>query len=127
MLTDDLTGEPADETVRFALDGHDYEMELNAANAAALRRILSPYADAGRAISTGPRTSRGRGKSRVRVAGVKPAGFTAAGNGPGLSADRRAAIREWAKTQPQFAGINSRGRLPVAVIAAYDTAHGGHS
>jgi hypothetical protein len=34
-LEDDLTGGPANQTVRFALDGTDYEIDLSAKNAAA--------------------------------------------------------------------------------------------
>jgi hypothetical protein len=36
-LEDDLTGGPAEETV-FAFEGTDYEIDLNAKNAAALRK-----------------------------------------------------------------------------------------
>lgn len=53
-LSDDLDGSDADETVKFALDGRSYEIDLNKKNAAALRRALKPYVDAGR--STGRRT-----------------------------------------------------------------------
>lgn len=41
-LEDDLTGGPADETVRFAVDGTDYEIDLSAKNAAALGKLLAP-------------------------------------------------------------------------------------
>ena len=34
VLEDDLTGGPAEQTVRFAFDGTDYEIDLNAKNAA---------------------------------------------------------------------------------------------
>jgi nucleoid-associated protein Lsr2 len=33
-LEDDLTGGPANQTVRFAVDGTDYEIDLSAKNAA---------------------------------------------------------------------------------------------
>ncbi len=39
-LTDDLDGSEADETIMFALDGAGYEIDLNAKNAAALRKAL---------------------------------------------------------------------------------------
>ncbi|WP_326947264.1 Lsr2 dimerization domain-containing protein [Amycolatopsis sp. NBC_01307] len=47
-VLDDLTGEAAGETVGFALDGIDYDIDLSFANAEALRVLLQRYADAGR-------------------------------------------------------------------------------
>jgi hypothetical protein len=51
-LTDDISGAeiPAGrgETVTFSLDGRSYEIDLTAKNANALRKVLSPYIDAGR-------------------------------------------------------------------------------
>ena len=41
VLVDDVDGGPADETVQFALDGVSYEIDLNAANATALREALA--------------------------------------------------------------------------------------
>jgi hypothetical protein len=43
VLEDDLTGGPAEQTVRFALDGTNYETDLNAKNAAAFGTQLAPY------------------------------------------------------------------------------------
>ena len=40
ILEDDLTGGPAKHTVRFAFDGTDYEIDLNAKNAAAFGKQL---------------------------------------------------------------------------------------
>ena len=57
-VLDDLTGEPAAETVGFGLDGLDYEIDLSAHNAAALREIFDPYVANGR--RTGAASS-GRG------------------------------------------------------------------
>ena len=42
-LEDDLDGGPADETVRFGLGGAEYEIDLSAKNAAALRKRLAPF------------------------------------------------------------------------------------
>ena len=42
-LEDDLDGGPADETVRFGLDGVDYEIDLNKPNARAFRRQLASF------------------------------------------------------------------------------------
>jgi hypothetical protein len=58
QVLDDLTGEPAAETVGFGLDGIDYDIDLSFANAEALRGFLQRYADAGR--RTGGRKNRPR-------------------------------------------------------------------
>jgi hypothetical protein len=50
-LTDDLDGSDADETIRFALDGKSYEVDLNKKNASALRRALRPYVEGGRSAA----------------------------------------------------------------------------
>ena len=54
-LTDDLDGSDADETVRFALDGKSYEVDLSAANATKLRDALKPYMEKGRGTGASPR------------------------------------------------------------------------
>ena len=42
VLEDDLTGGPAEQTVRLAFDGTDHEIDLNAKNAAAFGKQLAP-------------------------------------------------------------------------------------
>ena len=49
VLVDDLDGTEATETVTFGLDGTTYEIDLNDANAAALREALSLSREACRA------------------------------------------------------------------------------
>ena len=48
LLIDDLDGGEADGTVRFGLDGTDYEIDLSAKHAEALRKALAPYLGAAR-------------------------------------------------------------------------------
>ena len=43
VLVDDLDGSEAAETISFGLDGTNYEIDLNDANASALREALSGY------------------------------------------------------------------------------------
>jgi hypothetical protein len=57
-VLDDLTGEPAAETVGFGIDGIDYDIDLSFVNADALRELLQRYVDAGR--RTGGRKRRPR-------------------------------------------------------------------
>jgi hypothetical protein len=88
-LEDDLDGGPADETVRFGVDGSDYEIDLSAKNAAALRRKLAPFIEHARKAGRGARrrpgvphqagsaaaiSGRGRktGASRSANAGASP-------------------------------------------------------
>jgi Lsr2 len=47
-LTDDFDGSDADETVRFALDGKSYEIDVNRLNAARLREALKPFIERAR-------------------------------------------------------------------------------
>ena len=99
-LVDDLDGGDADETVKFALDGVQYEIDLSSANAAKLRDAFASYVRAG--------TKVGRG-------GVVIGGRAARGRG-GATADREQnkAIREWAKKAGK--DISDRGRIPQEIV-----------
>ena len=55
-LSDDIDGSDADETVRFALDGKTYEIDLSASNASKLRGALRPYIEKARADGGGGRS-----------------------------------------------------------------------
>jgi hypothetical protein len=51
-LVDDLDGSsPADETVRFAIDGTEYEIDLADVHAAELRSALNMYVGAARRVN----------------------------------------------------------------------------
>jgi hypothetical protein len=50
-LVDDLDGSsPADETIRFSVDGSEYEIDLSARHAAEFRSVLNVYVGAARKI-----------------------------------------------------------------------------
>jgi len=51
-LTDDLDGSEAAETVRFSLDGRQFEIDPNDKNAAKLRKALAPYVAGGCRLGT---------------------------------------------------------------------------
>ena len=51
VLVDDLDGQPADETVQFALDGRHYEIDLSAEHAKELRGQLKSYIRKARAVA----------------------------------------------------------------------------
>ncbi|WP_410644802.1 histone-like nucleoid-structuring protein Lsr2 [Amycolatopsis sp. lyj-346] len=84
QVLDDLTGEPAAETVGFGLDGIDYDIDLSFTNAEALRGLLQRYADAGR--RTGGRRSRPRIVPGAKKTPPKPAA-------PAKAAPARAAAK----------------------------------
>ena len=54
VLEDDIDGGPAYETVRFALDGSAYEIDLSKKHAKAFRRKLAPFIDHARKAGRGP-------------------------------------------------------------------------
>ncbi|SDM66335.1 Lsr2 protein [Geodermatophilus siccatus] len=97
VLVDDLTDEAADTTVRFGLDGRDYEIDLTEANASELREVLSRYVKAARKLSKS-----GRPVTRTQSK-VDPA-----------------AVRAWAKANG--IEVNERGRIKAEVVEQYRAA-----
>lgn len=104
VLVDDIDGSDATQTVAFGLDGASYEIDVNDANAAALREALAPYVGHARKV--------GRGGG-----GAKRSGRAAAAAG-GASAKE---IREWARANGH--AVPERGRIPADVREAYDAAN----
>ena len=106
VLTDDLDGGEAEETVKFGLDGVQYEIDLSGKNASKIRDTLAPYVAASRKV--------GRG-------GVVPGGRAAAARGRtgGAAADRdqNRAIREWA--QGKGIKVSDRGRIKQEIVDRY--------
>ncbi|MET3923438.1 Lsr2 family protein [Arthrobacter sp. UYEF20] len=96
ILIDDLDGGAADETVTFALDGAGHEIDLSAANAAALRSLLAPYISAGR-----------KAKGTAGTAARRPGGAAARS----LDAGR---IRRWAIGNGYQ--MASRGPIPDRIV-----------
>ncbi len=94
VLTDDLSGGPATETVRFGLDGRHYEVDLSDKNAAALRRALAKYVEVGRR------------DHRMHVGKRKHHG----------DVDPRL-VRQWAAENG--IDVSARGRVPIDVIEQY--------
>ena len=103
-LTDDTNGKPADETVTFGLDGREYEIELTAKNAAALRKAFDVYVAHGR-----------------RIGGRRPRSAGASGPARSKSDLDTKAVREWANNNGHK--VSERGRIPSSVIDAYQAAH----
>lgn len=112
VMHDDLTGGKAAETVSFALDGNAYEIDLNKRNAAALRKAIGVYIDAGRPA---PKVTRRR--RAARTAATKT-GRPAKNAGPS-----QADIRTWATEHG--IDVSARGRISNAVRDQYIAAQAG--
>ena len=102
LFIDDLDGSAAEGTVRFGLDGTEYEIDLNAEHAQALRDALARYVRAARRAAGGARRPARGGR---RAGGV---GSTE--------------VREWAKAQG--IEVKDRGRVPAELVARFKAATG---
>ena len=60
LFIDDIDGSEAEGTVRFALDGIDYGIDLSAAHSQALRNSLQTFIAHARKVGGARRTARGR-------------------------------------------------------------------
>lgn len=105
-MVDDLDGGEANQTVPFALDGVDYEIDLSDENANDLRDALYRYTESGRRVG---------GRKRRTAAGSR------AETGESLTEKRQRnqTIREWGKAN-DFPDLADRGRIPAEVIEAYE-------
>jgi hypothetical protein len=104
LFIDDIDGSEAEGTVRFALDGTDYEIDLNTKHADALRKALARYIDAAR---------RGSGAAR------RPARSGRRSAASGLNTTE---VREWAKAQG--IEVKDRGRVPAELVVKFRAATG---
>ena len=104
LFIDDLDGSAAEGTVRFGLDGAEYEIDLNARHAQELRDALARYAGAAR---------------RVGGAARRPARGARGGSASGLNTTE---VREWAKAQG--IEVKDRGRVPAELVVKFKAATG---
>lgn len=100
-LIDDLSGEKADETVNFALDGVAYEIDLSAENAEKIREEIGSWVEKAR-----------------RVGGRRSRGTSTASR----SSSDSARIRTWAREAGYE--VPDRGRISATIRKAYEDAHG---
>ena len=105
LFVDDIDGSEAEGTIRFGLDGTEYEIDLNAKHAQQLRDALARYIAAARRTSASTRQS-------VRSRRKAPA-----------SAVNTSEVREWAKTQG--IDVKDRGRIPAELVVKFKAATGG--
>lgn len=106
QLVDDIDStslaEGEGETVQFALDGTDYEIDLSDENAKKLRDALTDYVSAARTVAKARKT--------------KSTGTAA--NRPKRDL---AAIRAWARAEGHK--ISDRGRIPGSIIEDFEAAN----
>jgi hypothetical protein len=102
-LIDDLDGKAADESITFALDGTQYEIDLSKKNAQRLRDAFAPFLTAGTKVGRGGVVTSRNGHSR---------------GGPARTdRDQNRAIREWA--QARGIDVSDRGRIKQETIDRY--------
>ena len=102
LFIDDLDGSEAEGTIRFGLDGTEYEIDLNAEHAQALRDVLARYVHAARRAGGGARRP-ARGGRRASAGGVDST-----------------EVREWAKAQG--IEVKDRGRIPAELVVKFKAA-----
>lgn len=108
QLVSDLSGEVIEDgdgrTVRFALEGATYEIDLTHAESDQLHAALAPFIAAGRSV--------GRG-----VGSSSPAASRSRGRGP----QELAEIRAWLRDRGHE--VSDRGRIRADLLALYDAEH----
>lgn len=108
QLVDDLDGvalaEGEGETVFFSIDGNDFEIDLSTDHARLFRAATKKYVDAARVASKKGRQSSGR-RTAASTSGSSPKRDLPA-------------IRAWAASNGYE--VSERGRIPNAVLEAYD-------
>ena len=108
VLIDDLDESEASTTLRYAVDGQEYEIDLSTKNAEKFRTTLALYIENSRPAKRRPSLHAAAGRSTRR-------------RGGGASGrDDLPLIRAWGV---QGAWVSSQGRIRKEVIDAYDEAH----
>ena len=105
LFIDDIDGGEAEGTVRFGLDGTEYEIDLSAKNADALRNAVARYVDAARRTPGSAARRPGRSGRRASVNGLNTT-----------------EVREWAKAQG--IEVKDRGRVPAELVVKFKAATG---
>jgi hypothetical protein len=103
LFIDDIDGGEAERTVRFGLDGAEYEIDLSTKHNEELRAALGTYVTHARKVAGTARRGAGRG-------GRKP------------SSVDTVAVRAWAREKGY--DIKDRGRVPADLVVKYQAANG---
>jgi hypothetical protein len=106
-LLDDIDGSEAGETLKFGLDGTNYEIDVNEKHADQLRRSLAKFILSAR---------------RLGRSGVTPGRRRQAAVPTRSDRAQNQAIRAWAKLKK--IQLSDRGRIPATVIEQYQAEAG---
>jgi Lsr2 len=109
VLTDDLDGSEATQTISYTINGQEYEIDLSEENVQRFHEALEPYVTNSRQVQRQPepvRRDRGNGRRR---------------RGGGSGRDDIPQIRAWAEANGYE--VSARGRIKKEIIDAYDEAH----
>ncbi len=129
-VTCDISGRPAHETVRFSLDGVDYEIDLTNAHAKNLRTAFAPYKNASRKVkkpkaTQAPKPGVKKPAARSSTTMAKMLGkvaLTVHQGGKEAAAEIKkvtsAEIREWARAQGL--DVSNSGRIPSSIMEMWD-------
>jgi len=108
VLTDDLDGSEATQTLQYMIDGQEYEIDLSEENIQRFHEALESFVSASRHVTRQTeRTRRGRGDGRRRDGS--------------RWRDDIPQIRAWAEANGYE--VSARGRIKKEVLDAYDEAH----
>jgi hypothetical protein len=107
-LLDDIDGTQADETLRFALDGMNYEIDLSSKHADKLRSVLDKYVKSARRVGR----SHPVPTARIRTGGAPTRSDRA----------QNQAIRDWARRKG--IELSNRGRIPRNIVEQYEAEAG---
>ncbi len=102
LLEDDIDGSEASQTVSFAVDGAEYEIDLNDDHANELRQALERFTAVAR------KTSGGRSRPTAR-------------RSPSHGGPDAKAVRQWAVENGLK--VNTRGRIQSEIVEKYEAAH----
>lgn len=103
VFIDDLDGSKADTTIRFGLDGTDFEIDLNTTHADELRKAAQRYIQAGRKVSNARRSTRSTSRRSTTSSGASSS-----------------EVREWAKSEGYE--VKERGRIPAELVVKFQAA-----
>ncbi len=103
LFIDDIDGGAAEGTVRFALDGANYEIDLSGKHSDELRAALGKYVEHARKVGGTARRAGARGGRKTATVDT-------------------GAVRAWARENGY--DIKDRGRVPAELVAKYQAATG---
>lgn len=104
LFLDDIDGSEAEGTVRFGLDGTDYEIDLSTQHATALRSSLAGYINAARRARRAQAPRRRQHTTATRTSGR----------------NESTQAREWARAQG--IDVKDRGRIPTDLMVKFKAA-----